>query len=87
MITFLYIVIAVALFVAVAWSMTPADVMPSSCPSCMNGARRDLFEEDTLVPLLRDAWYRRNSDGSVRCWACGKRFREHPNGTLVEDRG
>jgi hypothetical protein len=59
--------------------MTGTDVMPLSCASCHFGGDDDLGGS-------RRPWYVDEQGDHVHCRRCGARFREHPNGTLVEDR-
>jgi hypothetical protein len=56
-----------------------AEAMPWSCPACYRGSDEDLAGQ--WIP-----WYDSSKYG-VRCRWCGTRFKEHPDGTLVEDRG
>jgi hypothetical protein len=74
----LFIVGSVVMAAVIFFGMLDTDVMPLSCPSCYDGGDEDLA--GTHRP-----WYRRNP-GGVHCRTCHTAFREHPNGSLVEDR-
>ncbi len=55
--------------------MLPDDQhMPSACPKCANGDSNG------------SRWFRPVRKGVVRCRACDVVFKEHPNGSLVEDK-
>lgn len=60
------------------------DQLPSRCPRC--GAP----DEDVSVRksgiAVYSRWYRERGDKGLQCRHCGTRFKDHPNGTLVEDR-
>ncbi len=86
MIAILAVVLAVVLYLAVFASMTGTDTMPAACPACMNYGRFVQIYDDAPLPS-NETWYVRIDAAHVRCSTCGKHFREHPNGTLVEDRG
>jgi hypothetical protein len=68
------IVFAAIVFV----TMTDSEVMPLGCPRCHAGSEQPVG--GVSIPWYQ-AWR-----GQVRCRHCLTRFREHPNGTLVEDR-
>ena len=57
--------------------MLPDDAhMPSACPKC--GAGNQDAHRRWFIPVRK---------GAVRCRACEVLFKEHPNGSLVEDKG
>jgi len=68
-------VIVVRLVAWVFWTRS----MPWSCPSCFFGGDTDLADQPR-------EWYVELWGGLVQCRQCGARFKEHPNGMLVEDR-
>lgn len=75
----LFIIGTVVLVVRIlVWSLD-ARVMPLSCPRCHSGMDTD------IVDASRN-WYVVLSDKRVRCRHCHTQFKEHPNGSLVEDR-
>jgi hypothetical protein len=78
MITFLFILAAILLFAMVYFGTLDAHVMPWTCPSCSHAG------DENLAGELRH-WYTAKGD-RVRCRQCGTYFKEHPNGSLVEDR-
>jgi hypothetical protein len=81
MTTFLTLFFIVGSFVMLArifYGMADIDLMPFSCPKCYDGG------DDSLIGT-HDPWYRRHN-GIVYCRMCHSVFREHPNGSLVEDR-
>ncbi len=76
----LLFVIALAIFgVMFVAEFVTTDSMPFACPACFYGGDRDLADQPR-------AWFRTLSADRVRCRECGKTFREHPNGSLVEER-
>ncbi len=75
----LFLIGSAVLVGQVFFTMLGSDVMPFTCPRCHDGGDEDLAGDH--VP-----WYRTYRNGTVRCRACGTGFKEHPNGTLVEDR-
>ncbi len=79
MITILFILVVAIVFLIVLGGMLGSDVMPFACPACFWGGDRSIADE----PL---PWFRRESRERVRCRHCGKHFKEHPDGSLVEDR-
>ena len=52
-------------------------VMPWSCPNCGWHGDKDL---DGAF-----GWWTDIERGRIRCGSCGTIYKEHPNGTLVED--
>ena len=76
---FLFVFLSVVMAVVIYLGMMDTDLMPLSCPCCYRGGDRD------MIGLPRP-WYRRAAGDSVYCFWCHTFFREHPNGTLVEDR-
>lgn len=85
LLNWLFIIAAIMTTVIVLWSMVDARrVMPFSCPRCSwSGESR--YPDDSAVGWSR-CWYAAYQGGRVRCRKCGVWFKEHPNGTLVEDR-
>lgn len=69
----------VILWRIISWVLESSVLMPLSCPSCHEGMDTDVFDEPR-------AWFITLSDERVMCRHCGTQFKEHPNGTLVEDR-
>lgn len=69
---------AVLLAYLVVREMIGTDVMPLSCAHCHFGGDDDLAGQ-------HQPWYSAHGD-HVSCRRCGTQFKEHPNGTLVEDR-
>lgn len=76
---YLFLLAAIAVFLMIGLSMMDDRVLPWTCPSCFAGW------DDDLLGRYRPWWEARRGD-RVRCRTCGSRFRESPNGTLVEDR-
>ncbi len=74
----LFIVGTVVLAVLVFFGMLGTDAMPLSCPRCHSGGDEDIAGQHRT-------WYVRYR-GRTRCRSCHTWFKEHPNGTLVEDR-
>ncbi len=74
----LFFVASIAMGAIIFFGMLDTDAMPLSCPSCYDGGDEDLG--GTHRP-----WYSRGA-GVVHCRTCHTVFREHPNGSLVEDR-
>jgi hypothetical protein len=75
----LFIIGTVVIVVRIlAWGLD-AQVMPLSCPRCYEGGDTDLADAPR-------SWYVVVSNERVRCRHCHTRFKEHPNGSLVEDR-
>lgn len=73
-----------------AYAAMPATFTPLSCPAC---GRRDDEEIRPWVARSRydehrrpASWCERLGDGRRRCRMCRTTFREHPDGTLVQDR-
>jgi hypothetical protein len=82
MTTFLTIFFIVGSFIMIArifFGMLDVDLMPLSCPKCYDGGDSSLIGAST-------PWYARGRNGYVYCRTCHSIFREHANGTLVEDR-
>lgn len=77
LLTIVFIVGAIAVFAWIFFGMLDERVMPFSCPRCHAGSDETIA--GTSVP-----WYREHR-GGVECRSCYTRFREHPNGSLVED--
>ncbi|MGE5186418.1 MAG: hypothetical protein ACM31C_30390 [Acidobacteriota bacterium] len=77
--TILFILIVAIVFLIVMGGMAGSDLMPLACPACYWGGDRSLAGEPR-------SWFSRASAERVSCRNCGKRFREHPDGSLVEDR-
>ena len=75
----LFIVGSLVMAVRIYVGMLDTDLMPLACPRCYHG------NDSTLGGLSRP-WYQRGAGGAVYCAWCRTAFREHPNGSLVEDR-
>jgi hypothetical protein len=56
--------------------------MPFRCPVCGRGE----IEGGSPILPTRRPWYITLEAGRVCCRHCDGAFREHPNGTLVEDK-
>jgi hypothetical protein len=76
---FLFIVAAIVACLLIYFGMLDAEVMPWACPACYAGS-------DENIAGVRRPWYVPERSGRVRCRACYARFRERPDGTLVEVR-
>jgi hypothetical protein len=77
--TFFFIVASFVMLARIFFGMLDIDMMPFSCPKCYDGG-------DESVIGSHKPWYHRDGNGIVYCRACHSVFREHPNGSLVEDR-
>lgn len=77
--TLLFIIGSIVMLAVIYFGMLDTDLMPLACPCCYRGNDSNLF--GTWRP-----WYRRGAGGTVYCFWCHTAFKEHPNGTLVEDR-
>jgi hypothetical protein len=75
----LFVIGTVVLVVLMFLSTLHERVMPWACPRCHVGNDTDLLERARR-------WYDRLTDGRVQCRHCYTVFKEHPNGSLVEDR-
>lgn len=75
----LFVIAAVVMAWVVVYGMMDAHVMPMACPHCHHGSDENVAGEHR-------PWYVRSDAEHARCRWCGTRFREHPNGSLVEDR-
>ena len=69
---------AIVLALLIFFGMRGSDSMPWRCPRCQMGGDENAAGEHR-------PWYARYR-GGVRCRTCGTWFKEHPNGSLVEDR-
>ncbi|HEY5928367.1 MAG TPA: hypothetical protein VIV11_42065 [Kofleriaceae bacterium] len=78
-ITLLFIVGSFVMLARIFFGMLDVDLMPFSCPKCYDGG------DDSMIGTHRP-WYKREGNGIVYCRTCHSVFREHPNGSLVEDR-
>jgi hypothetical protein len=74
-----FYVAAIVMFFVVVFGMMDDHVMPFGCPACYYDGDHDLADQPR-------PWYRRHHAGGVYCRSCHTRFKEHPNGALVEDR-
>jgi hypothetical protein len=79
LLTILFIIGSFVMIARIFFGMIDVDLMPFSCPKCYDGGDESLI--GTSLP-----WYRREGNGIVSCRTCHSVFREHPNGSLVEDR-
>jgi len=73
----LFIVGSIVLSYLVIRELIGTEVMPLSCAHCHFGGDEDIAGQPRR-------WYTDHGD-HVNCRHCGTRFKEHPNGTLVED--
>lgn len=78
LLTILFFVGAFVMAAIIYFGMLDTHAMPFSCPSCYYDGDEDLAGEHR-------PWYRAR-EGRVLCRSCHAAFREHPNGSLVEDR-
>jgi hypothetical protein len=76
---YLFIIVATLVFLWMVLSMVDEGTMPLTCPACYWGG-----DEDTLGQHL--AWFVEIGRGRAECRWCGRRFKNSPNATLVEDR-
>lgn len=79
MIVYLFILAGIAVALMIFMSMTDAHLLPWSCPSCYHGIDENIAGESRH-------WSTNAGPGRVRCRWCGTYFKEHPDGSLVEDR-
>lgn len=77
--TILFIVGSAIMALRIYFGMLDVDLMPFSCPKCYHGSDESLLGGS-------HPWYDRGKNGFVYCRWCHTIFREHPNGSLVEDR-
>ena len=70
---------AVAVVALVMFGMLDPGMMPLSCPKCFSGGSDDVMDQ-------HQSWYASHKAGRVYCRSCHTWFREHPDGSLVEDR-
>lgn len=75
---FVFFVAAILTALTIYFGMLDAHVMPWSCPACYHGADEDIVGEYRH-------WYEAYRS-YVRCRWCGTRFKEHPDGSLVQER-
>lgn len=78
MLTYLLILGAIAVVLLVVLGMVDSNVMPLACPKCYAGPDEDIFDRPR-------SWYEVARSGRVRCRTCHRWFKEHPDGSLVED--
>ena len=78
MLTWLFILAAIAVCAMVMLGSMDAHVMPFGCPACHHGG--DSSGLGAAIP-----WYKEAGPELVRCRHCGAHFREHPNGSLVRE--
>jgi hypothetical protein len=76
----LFMIAAVLLMLAIMIQMADTHAMPWTCAYCYYSGDDD----DNDIGRHRP-WYRETARG-YRCVRCGARFKEHPDGALVEDR-
>jgi hypothetical protein len=76
---YLFIIGTVVLVVLMFLSTLHERAMPWACPCCYTGNDTDIFDTPRR-------WYERLVGGRVQCRHCLAVFKEHPNGSLVEDR-
>lgn len=74
----LFIIVAIVMTVMILAS-AEEEPLPWACPVCYVGWERDILGQ-------YQPWYVREDGDRVRCRRCARRFRETPNGTLVEER-
>jgi hypothetical protein len=78
--TILFIAGSVIMALRIYFGMLDVDLMPFACPKCYHGNESGIgFGPST-------PWYSRDRNGIVYCRWCSSVFREHPNGSLVEDK-
>jgi hypothetical protein len=79
LITIIFIVGSIVMLLRIYFGMIDVDLMPFACPKCYDGGDESMFGASR-------PWYHRERNGIVYCRTCHTLFREHPNGSLVEDR-
>jgi hypothetical protein len=79
MITYIFILAAILLMALIYFGTMDVQEMPWMCPGCSHSGDRDILDEPRR-------WYQWLSRDRVRCRHCGTCFKEHPNGSLVEER-
>lgn len=69
-------IVAIGVGMSSGGSLWPDDAlpMPRSCPRCGRSTGEN------------GEWYYLRAGGKTRCRRCRTAFKEHPNGSLVEDR-
>jgi hypothetical protein len=75
----LFIIGAIVAFALVFFGMLGTDAMPFACPRCHAPG------DDEDIAGTSRPWYALHGS-TVRCRTCHTWFKEHPNGSLVEDR-
>ncbi len=79
LLTIVFIAGSLIMALRIYFGMLDIDLMPFSCPKCYHGNDSSLLGGST-------PWYDRGRNGFVYCRWCHAIFREHPNGSLVEDK-
>ncbi len=74
----LFIVGTVVMIAVIFFDMLGSQAMPWACPRCH-------FDGDEDIAGNPHAWYRVEASDKVKCRSCKTWFKEHPNGSLVED--
>jgi hypothetical protein len=76
-------IIGTIVLLVLMFSESLGDQLPSSCPRC--GAPDESIGGGVVVgAYIR--WYRPGRGGRLQCRHCSTLFKNHPNGTFVEDR-
>jgi len=78
-VVYFFIIAAILVFLWIVLSMIDDKFMPWTCPACYSASGRDEIGEYRT-------WYVSGRHGRIQCKACGARFKESPNGVLVDDR-
>ncbi len=79
LLTIVFIAGSFIMALRIYFGMLDVDLLPFSCPKCYDGGDDSLFGGKT-------PWYQKDKNGIVYCRTCHSVFREHPNGSLVEDK-
>ena len=79
LLTVIFIIGSFIMLARITLGMLDVDLMPFSCPKCYDGGDQSLIGTST-------PWYKSAGKGLVYCRTCYSIFREHANGTLVEDK-
>jgi hypothetical protein len=86
--TTLFLILFIVGVVVVLWKMfteSLGDHMPSACPRC--GQPDEPIPAGGNIVGGYKRWYHQAPGQRMQCRSCLTRFKNHPNGTFVEDRG
>jgi hypothetical protein len=85
--TMLFLVLFIVGTAVLLWKMffeSLGDQLPGACPRC-GKTDEPLQGAGTIIGGYR-RWYHQTPGQRIRCRVCMTKFKNHPNGTLVEDR-